>query len=117
MSRLLDGTQLQPKREPHRDIGTKTDTVASDAHGPVVRLHQPLDERQGNAKPGVFTTGAALLLVEDLEDERQELRRDPLTGVAHVDHPFGPLPRLRHRNPAPARRELSAFSSTFLNTC
>jgi hypothetical protein len=55
--------------------------------------------------------------VEDLEDERQELRRDPLTGVAHVDHPFGPLPRLRHRNPAPARRELSAFSSTFLNTC
>ena len=107
------------KRQAQCHLRAAADPVAGHAHGSSVRLRQLLDEREADAESRIRAPRALLLLLEHLEHERQELRRDAFSRVAH---PHDALDRPSRASSVivtapPAGVNFTAFSSTFLKTC
>ena len=88
------------------------------AHLAALHLDQLPDERQAEAQSALGPAHGRLRLPETIEDERQELRGDPLAGVldGNDDRRRPAARRGRARSP-PAGVNLTAFDSTFQMIC
>ena len=60
--------------------------VAVRLGAPAVRLDQLAHDREADSHAAVAAIEAAFALDEEIEDARQQIRRDTDTGVAHAQH-------------------------------
>src|SRR5690606_906616 len=76
----------------------------------VVEGHVSLYERESDAYPLVVARGARVGVVESFEDVRELLRRDPPSGVTHLNHGLAARPPESNADAAARRREVECIS-------
>ena len=97
------------ERQADGHLRAEAHAVTGHADRASVRLGELLDEREADAESPIGAACAVLLLLEHVEHERQKLRRDAFSGVAHLHDAVhdASLRRLleRHRDAAAGWRE------------
>ena len=74
--------------------------------GAVLQLDQPPDQREPDAQPALRPVEAALALDEQIEDVREQVRRDAHARVLHLEECVGPSAPDGHANAAAGLRVL-----------
>ena len=74
------------ERKPNCHFCAKAGSLAGNRRSAHVRLHQLFDQGEADAQSRMCASIAFFLLLEHLEDERQEFRGDALSRIAHANH-------------------------------
>ena len=113
--RKLAGRLGQRKR--HGEDSPAPFAVAFDRHGAAMRVDQLANERQPDPEPRVLARIFPFGLLEPVEDERQELRRDAAACVADLNQRVSSAVVTETVTRPPGGVNLTAFVSGFQNTC
>src|SRR5262249_1072010 len=89
----------------NRRLRSMSNAMAADRDTPAQKFRQPPDQRQSDPESPMCAARALLVLPEHLEDMRQELWSNPLTGIADLDDGFVVSPRERRSNGTARWRE------------
>ena len=105
----------------HDELGALPDPVTVRLDPTPMELHEAPHDGQTDPEPAGRSLEPALGLHEDVEDARQQLRRDPDAVVAHAHHGLGAV-ALRGELDAPAtlrvlRRVGEKVDDHLLETC
>src|SRR5438477_459576 len=72
--------------EPHGELAAGPSSVALGHDGPAMHPDQPLHDRETDAEAALRAVEGTLALREEVEDPRQEVRRQPHPVVAHAQY-------------------------------
>ena len=91
-------------REPHDELAAVPRPFACRCHRSAVHLDHGFHEGQADAQTALLAGQGRLGKGEEVEDAREQVRRDAATRIPHSDHCIVPLPL--HRQPDTAPRSL-----------